>query len=195
MNIRSIKTLAALLFFISGPVFAADFYVITGTYKMQKEAQQVAAIKGGWVLNTNFYDQLTPNRFAVVRGPFTTKKTADQNLAMLMEGGGYRGSYVKNAETINIQVKIGDKALSPQMLAAIFGELKIDVTEHKGGSNPCEPQEPYKALSFSYVTIVRDYDEKKGTVLFHPRDVPVDIGAFREIKSTGEIDRMRICAE
>ena len=195
MNLRSLKILVAALIFISGPVFADDFYIIIGTYKLQKEAQQAAATKGGWVLNTNFYDRLTPNLFAVVRGPFTTKKLADHHLAILMKSGKYRGSYVKNAEMINIQVKIGNKALSPQMLAAILGELRIEVTEHKGSSNPCEPQEPYKGLSFSYVTIARGYDEKKEELLFSPQDVPIEVGAFWEIKSTGEINRMRVCAE
>lgn len=195
MNLRPFMILTTAFFFIFEPAFADDFYIIIGTYKVQKEAQQAAATKDGWVLNTNFYDQLTPNLFAVVRGPFTAKKLAEQNLAMLMESDKYRGSYVKNAGTINIQVKIGNKAISPQMLAAIFGELRIDITEHKGGSNPCEPQEPYKGLTFSYVTLAREYDEKQGKLSFNPQDNPIDVGAFWEIKSTGEIDRMRICAE
>lgn len=55
MNLHSLKILVAAVFFISGPVFADDFYIIIGTYKVQKEAQQAAATKGGWVLNTNFY--------------------------------------------------------------------------------------------------------------------------------------------
>lgn len=195
MNLRPSIILATALFFIVEPVFADDFYVIIGTYKVQKEAQQAAATKGGWVLNTNFYNKLTPNLFAVVRGPFSTKKMADDQLAMLMESGKYRGSYVKNAETINIQVKTGNRAISPQMIAAILGEFRIDVIEHKGGSNPCEPQEPYKGLTFSYVTLARGYDEKKDKLSFNPQDIPIEVGAFWEIKSTGEIDRMRTCAE
>ena len=133
---------ALVLLFLSGSVVAADYYVITGTYKTQIEAQNIAAMKGGWVLNTNFYNSLTPNLFAVVRGPFTTKKEADKRIARLMDVGGYPGSYVKNAGTINIQVNIGNTALSPQMIAALLGEIRIDVSESKGGSNPCEPQEP-----------------------------------------------------
>jgi hypothetical protein len=174
---------------------ADDFYVITGTHKIQKEAQQVAALKGGWVLNTNFYNQLTPSLFAVVRGPFKAKIEADKQLAWLMEGGMYPGSYVKNAGSINIEVKIGNKALSPQMLAALLGELRIEVSENKGGSNPCEPQEPYKLISLSYVTVARGYDEKKDKETREPRDVELDVGAFREIKKTGEVNRMRICTE
>jgi len=47
----------------------------------------------------------------------------------------------------------------------------------------------------SYVTLDRDFDEKKDQLIFKPRDVQVDVGSFFEIKSTGEIFRMRICAE
>ena len=132
---------ALVLLFLSGSVVADDYYVITGTYKTQIEAQNIAAMKGGWVLNTNLYNQLTPNLFTVVRGPFTTKKEADKRIARLMDVGNYPGSYVKNAGTINIQVNIGNTALSPQMIAALLGEIRIDVSESKGGSNPCEPQE------------------------------------------------------
>ena len=183
------------LLILAGPVFADDFYVITGTYKSQKQAQQVAAMRGGWVLNTNFYSQLSPNLFAVVRGPLRTKKNADKYLTWLMEGGSYTGSYVRNAKKINIRLKIGNKDLSPQMIAALLGELRIDVSESKGGAHPCEPQEPYKEISLSYVTIARGYDRKKDEVIHKPKDVVLDVGAFREIKSTGKVDRMRICAE
>lgn len=182
---------------IASPVlaYADDFYVITGTHKTQKEAQQVAAIQGGWVLNTSFYNQLTPSLFTVVRGPFKTKIEADKQLASLRKGGMYPGSYVRNAGSINIAINVGNKALSPQMLAALLGELRIDISENKGGSNPCEPQEPYKLISLSYVTVARGYDEKKDKETYQPKDVELDVGAFWEIKKSGEVDRMRICTE
>lgn len=56
--------LTAALLFLSATVFANDYYVITGTYETQHEAQQIAALKGGWVLHTGFYNQLTANLFA-----------------------------------------------------------------------------------------------------------------------------------
>ena len=186
---------ALVLLFLSGSVVADDYYVITGTYKTQIEAQNIAAMKGGWVLNTNFYNQLSPNLFAVVRGPFMTKKEAGKRLTRLMDVGGYPGSYVKNAGTINIQVNIGNTALSPQMIAALLGEIRIDVSESKGGSNPCEPQEPYKQILLSYVTVARDYDEKNDRVIKKPDNIELDVGAFWEIKNSGEVDRMRICTE
>lgn len=189
------KIILALLLTSTVCAKADDFYVITGTHKTQKEAQQVAALKGGWVLNTNFYSQLTSNLYAVVRGPFKTKSEADKRLKWLMDGGRYPGSYVKSAGNINIEIKVGNKALSPQMLAALLGELRIDVSEHKGGAHPCEPQEPYKRISLSYVNVARGYDEKKDKETYAPKDVELDIGALWEIKKSGEVDRMRICAE
>jgi hypothetical protein len=195
MIFRYPKTIFALLILIPVLAYADDFYVITATYKTQKEAQDVAALKGGWVLNTNFYNKLTPNLYAVVRGPYQTQATADEKLAWLTNGGRYPGSYVKNPGNINIEVKVGNKALSPQMLAALLGELRIDVLENNGASHPCEPQEPYKQLSLSYVTIARHYDDKNEEVILKPKDVELDAGAFREIEKTGEIVRMRICAE
>jgi hypothetical protein len=112
-----------------------------------------------------------------------------------MDGGMYPGSYVRNAGGINIEIKIGNKALSPQMLAALLGELRIDVSENKGGSDPCEPQESYKLISLSYVTVARGYDEKKDKETYKPKDIELEVGAFREINKTGEVDRMRICSE
>ena len=81
------------------------------------------------------------------------------------------------------------------MIAALLGEIRIDVLEAKGGSNPCEPQEPYKNISLSYVTVARAWDEKKKEILFKPKEVRLDTGASREIKRTGQIYRMRICTE
>jgi len=188
------KIFCVWAFQLSVPILADDFYVVTGTYKIQPEAQQ-AAVKGGWVLNTNFYNQLTPNLFAVVRGPFRTKDEADKNLKWLVKGGKYPESYVKNAGAINIEVKIGNRALTPQMLAALLGEIRINVKESAGASNPCEPQEPYKELSLSYVTIERGDGGRTNQPLFKPKEVELEVGAFWEIKSTGQIDRMRVCAE
>lgn len=187
--------LFAAFILLPSPAFADDFYVITGTYRTQKEAQQIAANKGGWVLNTNFYSQLAPDLYVVARGPFRTKAEADKVLAVLMKGGRYPGSYVKNAGTITIEVKIGNKAISPQMIAALLGEIRIEVREDKGGEHPCEPQEPYKDLTLSHVTIERAFDEKKDQTIFKAQEVELEVGAFREIKRTGQIERMRVCAE
>lgn len=194
--IHRLATISVILLSLTGGTAnAGDIYVITGTYKAQAEAQEVAALRGGWVLNTNFYDRLTPNLFAVVRGPFATAVEAEKHQASLMRGGRYPGSYVKDAGAINIQIKIGDRDLSPQMLAALFGEISMEVVNEKGASNPCEPQEPYSYVSLSYVSIARGFDEKTDAMTFKPDRIPLNAGAFRQIERTGEIRRMRICAE
>ena len=54
---------------------------------------------------------------------------------------------------------------------------------------------PYKQISLSYVTVARDYDENNDRVIKKPDEIDLDVGAFREIKSSGEVDRMRICTE
>lgn len=195
MTSRIRMFVAVLLLIGVGSASADDFYVITGTYRSQKEAQNIAVSNGGWVLHSNFYNNLASNLFAVVRGPFKNKDEADKLLVWLTKGGRYPGSYVRNAGSINLVVKIGNKELSPQMIAALFGEIRIEVSESKGGSHPCEPQEPYKELSLSYATITKDYDKKKDKLFLKPREELLDVGAFREIKRTGEVQHMRICTE
>src|SRR5580698_4261056 len=104
-----LSAMALFVLCLATPSFARadDFYVITGTFKTQSEAQQVAATKGGWVLNTNFYNQLTPGVFAVVRGPYRSKGEADTQLSELERFAIFAGSYVRNAGNINIEIKIG----------------------------------------------------------------------------------------
>lgn len=174
---------------------ADDFFVITAAFHTQKEAQESAAVNGGWVLNTNFYTKLTPGVYAVVRGPFKTKSDADTQLASLQSYSNFKSSYVRDAGNLNIEIKIGNKAINPQVLAALLGELRIDVTENAGGSNPCEPQGPYSSISLSYVTAERGIDEKKNKETEQPKDVKLEIGGFWQMKDTGEIGRMRICTE
>jgi len=62
---------------------AADFFVFTDTFKSQQDAQDRAALVGGWVLDTDTYSGLAPNLFAVVRGPYSTRQVADRRLKEL----------------------------------------------------------------------------------------------------------------
>jgi hypothetical protein len=184
--------LSALMF----PVLASanDFYVITATYKTQLEAQNDAAAYGGWVLNTNFYNKLTPGLYAVVRGPFKSGSDAQGELSSLQHFSHWMHGYVKDAGDINIEIKIGNKKLSPQMLAALLGELRIDISDNEGATNPCEPQEPYLSLSLSYVTLQRSLDSE-GNETDQLKEMPIDIGGLWQLKRSGEIERMRICTE
>jgi len=198
LNNNTAKRIIYLFIIFFGVVQGAnadDHFVITHTMKSQEKAQEKAALVGGWVLNTNLYSNLKPNLFAVVRGPYKSMKKAKKTLSWLMEGGRYPGSYVKNAGKTNITVKLGNKNLSPQMLTALFGEISIHVSEEKGAENPCQPQEPYYDIAITHVGLARKYNQKTEQEYREPVRKDIDMGGFWQIKSTGEISRMRICAE
>jgi hypothetical protein len=191
-NMALIASLAVLG--IASTARAADFFVVTDTFKSQQEAQIRAASVGGWVLDTDAYSDLGPGLFAVVRGPYSSRPVAEQRLKQLKTIKAYRTAYVKGAGTLRLPLAAA-KAVPPKVLAALLGELSIAVTPRSGGSNPCEPQEPYQQLSVSVVTLDRTYDEKTETDGVKPRRLELDIGGFWVITRTGEIERMRVCAE
>jgi hypothetical protein len=179
---------------LGGTARAADFFVITDTFKGQQDAQARAASVGGWVLDTDAYSGLGPSLFAVVRGPYASRQAAEQSLKELKATKGYKGAYLKDAGTLRLPPALA-KSVSPKVLAALLGELSISTTDMPGGSNPCEPQEPYQDVSVSIVTLDRSYNDKTGIDGLKPRRVNLDIGGFWVIKRTGEIERMRVCAE
>ena len=178
--------LGLLLFINPMLVTASDFYVITSSHKNQAEAQKTAVTQGGWILNTDFYNKLTPHLFAVVRGPFKTKLEAEDVLKTLHSNADFKDSYVSDAGTIQIDLKIKNKNISPHIIAALLGELVIDITEEQGGENPCLPQEPYKNLTLGY------YESLPNTGIVLKQ---LDIGGFWQLKQTGEIERMHRCLE
>ena len=90
---------------------------------------------------------------------------------------------------------MGSPQLSPQILAALLGELDVKVSDEAGGKNPCEPQESYQRVQLSYMGLERSMDKSTGTPTFAPKLRPLDLGAFWVIKKTGAIVRMRACAE
>jgi hypothetical protein len=178
----------------AGSARAGDFFVVTDTFKAQRDAQTRAASIGGWALDTDAYSGFVPSLFAVVRGPYTSRQVAEQRLKELKAIKTYKTAYLKDAGTLRLGPAFA-KSVPPKVLAALLGELSIVVTDRPGANNPCEPQEPYQDVSVSVVTIDRTYDEKTETDGFKPRRAELDIGGFRVIKRTGEIERMRICAE
>jgi len=173
---------------------AADFFVFTDTFKSQQDAQDRAALVGGWVLDTDTYSGLAPNLFAVVRGPYSTRQVADRRLKELKAIKTYKSAYVKEGGAVRIAPALAI-SVSPRVLAALLGELSVAVTDRPGATNPCEPQEPYQEVTLSVVTLDRTIDAKTDADGFKPRRVTLDIGSFRVIKRTGEVERMRICAE
>ncbi len=177
------------------PVCAGDFYVVTAAFPSQGAAQTEAALRGGWVLDTDFYSNLTPNTFSVVRGPFTDETLARKELRFLLSGGDYSGAYVKDAGKPRLGGNLGSSSLRPQLLAALLGELSVDVKDHPGGGNPCEPPEAYQEVQISFVDLTRTVEDSSNKAREGTQRRVVDVGAFWIIKRTGEIDRMRQCFE
>ncbi|MBC8183973.1 hypothetical protein H8E88_23000 [candidate division KSB1 bacterium] len=191
------KSILILCFVLLFPIvgYCDDYFVFTHTFKNQVDAQKTAAKKGGWVLNTSFYSKLTPNLFSVVRGPFPTKKQAQATHRFLTSGGTYQGAYVKNAGMVDLKSGLKSAGIPAQLLVSLLGELSISQAIQKGAGNPCEPQEPYSDIDISIYSISRGIDEVTGDLTFKPYKEHFDIGGFWLITSSGEIDRMRVCAE
>ncbi len=179
---------------VAGTAQASDFFVITDTFKSQQDAQSRAASIHGWVLDTDAYSGLGPGLFAVVRGPYASRSVAEQHLKELKQIKTYKAAYVRDAGMLRLPTTVA-KSVPPKVLAALLGELSIAITDKPGGSNPCEPQEPYQDVTVSTATLDRTYNDKTGTEGVKPRRLELDLGGFWVIKSTGEIERMRVCAE
>ncbi len=177
-----------------GVAVAGDSFVITATFDSQTQAQAWAAVNGGWVLDTDLYPALKPNHFAVVRGPFALSKAAATELAALGHGSSYEHAYVKDGGNSRLPTSLTN-GVPPALVAALLGEISIEIEEHAGGANPCEPQEPYQSVALSYAGVVRRYDATTDQYPIVASRVPIDIGSFWVIKRTGEIDRMRACFE
>ena len=181
---------------------AGDYFIVTGVYKGQKEAQYSATDKGGWVLYTNVYDKFTPkDMFSVVRGPYKAKKDAEKELKQLLKSESYFGSYIKDAgklqikETHEMKSNLGNNIPVALLQAIMFGEIGFDIKEEKGAANPCEPQEPYIIISPKKHKIEGSVDENTGKVTYKPIEETLNIGPFFYIKRTGEIDVLRGCSE
>ena len=172
----------------------ADFFVISGSFEAQAAAQLSAAESGGWVLDTDAYESLTPGVFAVVRGPFRSAQAAREELGSLEGLPGHSGSYIKDAGRSRLPTNAGSN-MPPAVLAALLGELSIEIQDHPGGTNPCEPAEPYQSVELSYVGLIRTLDESTDTFPIRGVRTGIEVGRFDLIKRTGEISRMRECYE
>ena len=172
----------------------ADFLIITDTYKSHAEAQTRAAAVGGWALETDAYAGLKQGLFAVVRGPYSSRADAEGRLGFMKTGGRYKGAYVKDAGALKNPTS-ALKGLPPKVIAALLGEVSIAVADKPAAKNGCEPGEPYQEVTLSYVTLERTLNDTTGEVDGKPKRASLDVGGFWIMKSTGEIERMRICAE
>jgi len=192
--IKLVLLASAIVISVAGRTKAADFFVVTDTLKSQQDAQARAALVGGWVLDTDAYTALAPGLFAVVRGPYSSRQVADQQLKELEAIKTYKTAYVKDAGTLRVAPAFA-RSVPPKVLAALLGELSVVVTDRPGGTNPCEPQEPYQDVAVSVVSLDRTAGLKTETQGLKPRRVNLDIGGLWVIKRTGEVQRMRLCAE
>jgi hypothetical protein len=194
----SSTVLAALLTMLkvlaSNVAHAEDFFVITATFHSQTEAQNAAATTGGWVLDTDLYSGLTPNLFAVVRGPFNSESAAkaERDFLTLPE---FKGAYVKAGGASRLPRDPAGSARDAAVRAALLGEISVELEDHPGGENPCEPQEPYQEVKLSYMTVTRQYDARSDSYPVVGERRPLDLGAFSLIKRTGELKLMRACYE
>jgi len=181
-----------LLFLFSISAFASGktFYVISATYSSQIEAQRKAATNGGWVLPTNFYQKLRKNRYAVVRGPYSNENAAIEKLNFLKESPTFKKTTLKEVGEFSLKKGIEGSALTPVLVAALLGEINIQKSKHSGGTEPCVPQSTYRSFTFSFIGLERDTRGK-----FVPVEKPIPLGGFWKVLKTGEIDRMRVCAE
>ena len=175
--------------------YTGDIYVITGTLRSQREAQERAALTGGWVLDTDLYTKLSRGHFAVVRGPFKERKEAQLEVQRLRQSAAFRKVFSQDAGQLRLPVKDRSSASRSAVFAALLGEIAAETTEQPGGANPCEPQEPYQLVTFSYLNVDRKWDKATEQDQLQTFRKTLDLGGFWVIKRTGEIQRMRVCTE
>ncbi|QTR48912.1 hypothetical protein [Candidatus Thiothrix anitrata] len=181
---------ALVLLLLSGHVMAGDHYVITHTLNTQKEAQEKAALDGGWVLNTNLYSDLKKDLFAVVRGPFSTQEMAKSELDSISEGGSHPGAYVKDAGNLLITKEMSGQ-VDPVIIAMLLGEVRIDIKHEQGSDHPCEPSTPYDNISLNYLSVGINAASND----METEEITLDFGQSAKIKKTGELQRQRRCLE
>src|SRR4029078_8587026 len=103
----------------AGPPRAGDQFIILGIEETQAAAQSAAATSGAWVLDTDLYPKLPPNRFAVFQGPFTSAFAARAELAIL-KGAGVEGASVRDAGESRLPLALGDGKGPPAVFTALL---------------------------------------------------------------------------
>jgi len=171
---------------------AGDHYILLGLEETQAAAQSQAATSGAWVLDTDLYTKLPPNRFAVVQGPFASATIAKGELRFLQSGGLLPEATVKDAGETRLPLRLGNGKVPPAVFTALLGELTVDVEDRPGSASPCEPQEPYQRVEVHIMGL-----DNKGGKSAALEVVPqsLKLGGFFVIKRTGEVQRLRICVE
>jgi hypothetical protein len=156
----------------------ATLFVVTASERTREAAAAKVKDSGGWLLDTNLAPGLTPDLFAVVRGPFKTMDQANAVLAALKMETGFSGAFVKD----------GGKLRIPVQYAALLGQFTVATIDRLGSeNNPCAPQEPFTELEASYEQTTPDGQMTSTASL--------SLGSFWIVKSTGEVNRAAVCGE
>lgn len=189
------RILIVIFLLFSFEAFAESYFVVSGSYEQQDEAQREAVLNGGWVLNTNFYSKLKPNFFAVVRGPFKSKRVASKVLLELQKTNRFKNSYIKDAGTVALIEGIDKSGIPLEIVLAILGEIRIDYQKVDRGRNPCEPSGEFIDYSLHYYSLKRVWEQSKNLSRFESAQYRVDIGGLWLIGQDQSIERMRKCFE
>lgn len=141
------------------------------------------------MLDTDLYPSLTPGLHAVVRGPFDSAEAARKAHGPLLAS---TDAYLKDAGDSILAPAAASRNLPGGILEALLGELHVEAEDRPGGANPCEPQQPYRRITVSWMRPQRGGPD--GTqVTAVPQ--PLELGLFAYRPDTGVVERMRACWE
>ena len=175
---------------------ADQYFVILSTSKDRSAAMLKG---GGWVLETSLYSKLGQGWYANVQGPFKNAIEAKKRLADLKGiDKSYENAYVKNAGRLRLPIAAAWNTpdMPPALVAAFIGSLDLKVERHQGGSNGCEPQEPYYTITANRIKGASSYDQNSQSVGAQYSFEPALVG--QEVmmnEKTGEIRKMHVCLE
>lgn len=178
---------------VSVPALAGDHFIVIAIEETQSAAQATAATSGAWVLDTDLYPKLPPNRFAVVHGPFASAAEAKAELSFLKNDGGLEAATVKDAGECRLPLNLGVGKAPPAVFTALLGELTVEVEDRPGATTPCEPQEPYQRVEVRIMSLGPSKEGAAAPLQAIKQTLP--LGGFFVIKRTGEVQRLRICVE
>jgi hypothetical protein len=150
------------------------FFVYLGSFSEKPSAQAHAARHGGWVLRTDLYRGLAPGFFAAVLGPFRERPDAEAALTLVQAD--LPDAFVRAAGEPVLPRALGEAAL----LAAVLGDLVVDVSAEADADDPCAPAEPH-------LTVLVGFAQTRGRA----EDAPA--AGFWLIERTGEVRPIVLC--
>lgn len=179
---------------------STSYFVVTALESSKTEAQALAAVEGGWVLNTNLYRGLPSDLFAVVRGPFQREQSAASRAAELSSHSTWADAYVQAvgapSEVLLAVAEAFGRDLPLQAVAALVGEVDLDLVRNPGGSTACEFEEPHFELQLTVARSVLQLDpENDARFLRVAERKSLDSLGLYLVEKTGVVDALRQCRE